>query len=356
MLFKKSLSEVINSFLSTVSKVSNKDNQMGFNIETTIEIVKVYDSYTFYIVREANNENNTNIGLRLKNREKLLLSQHYNVFGYLELEYKNSNFYINLIAQEIQAVNEIKQEPNFNIIDIIKQFPLQRRKFPKKDFLNIALICPKKEDAEATTDIESKFKSGNILDLISINKIRCSVTNAEAVAEAIYSVPKNTDILILTRGGGDKSPIQWLDDRLIAEALQSSSCYKMIGTGHASDRLAIEMLFDHISAVPADIGTKIVDELSEETKNNDIINENAILKQKLSNSGFVSKDLQIQQLKSDLTTVNNQNSKYQSKIIELQTQINSLQNKPKPNFANNQFVWILGIFAIVAIVVLLKVM
>lgn len=356
MLFKKPLSEVINSFLSTVSKVSNKDNQMGFNVETTIEIVNVYDSYTFYRVREANNGNSTIIGLRLKNREKLLLSQHYNVFGYLELEYKNSNIYVNLIAQEIQAVNEIKEEPNPNIMDIIKQFPLQRREFPKKDFLNITLICPKKEDAEATTDIESKFESGNILDLISINKIRCSVTNAESVAEAIYSVPKDTDILILTRGGGDKSPIQWLDDELIAKALQGNSCYKMIGTGHASDRLAIEMLFDHISAVPADIATKIIDELTEKTKNDDITYENITLRQKLSDSGFVSKDLEIQKLKSNLTLANTQNNQHQSKIIELQTQINSLQNKPKPNFTNNQFVWILGIFAIVAIWVLLKVM
>lgn len=311
MLLKKSLTEAVNLFLETLSRVSTSNNQLGFNVETIIEITHEYSS-NFYKGRDADNDKGITVGIRTLN-DKLIVNQKYKVYGFLEL-YQTDRVYVNLIVKNAEPANDEMLSPD--LVESIKKIPLQRRNFPDKTRINVFMICPKEDDAESTIDIESKINSSSVHELISINKNPCSITNVKAIVEAICAVPIDTDVLVLTRGGGDKLPIQILDDVLIVEALRNTSCYKVIGSGHASDRLAIEMMFDHVSSTPTDIANKLINELEKKIKAAELNSDYSLAQHQLS-----EKDSVIKELKLDLITKINENDSKQEKITELEKQV-----------------------------------
>ncbi len=268
MIINKPLTELVNDFLSIMSRASSNEYTLGFIVETTVEIIQEYN-HNFYRATDGILDKKTIIGLKVSSdlNVKLNVNTKYNVLGHLELFISGANIYVNLVAKEIK-LDDGKAIPavGINVVDQIKKLPLSRKKFPPKTHLEIFLICPKQNNSEAVIDIESNLKSYHIEDNVKITKEHCSITNPELVAEAIKNTPKNTDILIIARGGGDKTPIQALDNELIIDALKNVNTYKIMGIGHASDRLAIEMMFDYVSATPRDIVTKIYNELQENNR------------------------------------------------------------------------------------------
>ncbi len=325
MIINKPLTELVNDFLSMMSRVSTKENSLGFIVETRVEVIQEYN-HNFYRVTDVVSEKGVSIGLKVPSElnRKLSLNTKYNVMGHLELFISGSTIYVNLIAKEIQLYDGSSVPVNINILDQIKKLPLSRRKFPPKTDLEVFLICPKQNNSEAVIDIESNIKSYNLIDNVHITKELCSITNPRLVAEAIKKMPKNTDILIIARGGGDKLPIQALDNELIVDALKDINAYKIMGIGHASDRLAIEMMFDYVSATPRDIITKIFNEIQLINRLKKLGLQNYELEKALQKNNQESQDtIEISELEKQITDLKNYNYNLKKK---LDSKINNKEN------------------------------
>lgn len=331
MILKKPLNEIINIFISSITRLSATENPLNLNFETTIKVVKRYND-NFYLVSDATEGISVTVAMKLKKPEKLLENEKYNVRGFLEIGISNksqkitADFYTNLIIEAVEPCSEIIQQSP-DILAVIKNTALPHRDFPNKDSLNISIICPSSSMSESIIDFRNKIENSGFKNL-SIKEINCNITNIESVAKAIKESPTSSDILIITRGGGDKSLIQALDDILIIEAIKPIDCYKMIGIGHASDRLAIEMMFDHVSQTPTEIANKIISELTMQHRIQKITNKNAMLQNKLNNSDIVRKDSEIKKLTEENKELHkllaNSNIKQQSSRT---TDITSKNNK-----------------------------
>lgn len=311
MILKRPLLEAVEIFLSTISKVSDSSSAFGFTVETDV-VVESHSNSSFYRIKDINNMSASAIGLVLGNKitEKLEIGKKYKIFGSLKLTIaKSSGVFVNLVADAIEPLEEVPVQ-SASVLDLIKRYPIQSRKFPDKEILNIFMVCPSKDDAEATVDIESAIRSYRLEGSIILTKKQCQITDAKSVAKAIREAPDSADMLIIARGGGKKFPIQMLDDELIATALNNNSCYKVIGTGHASDRLAIEMLFDYVAAVPRDIVAHISSELKQR-------NELYDLRYKVASSNLAEKESSIGKLKQDNSILQKEANDYKIKYFDL---------------------------------------
>lgn len=274
MSINKPLTEVVNMFLSGVSRVANSDNKFGFNIQTEIKVVRRISS-NFYIVVDLHNEESS-IGARVFNNQDLEVGKTYLVYGYVYLYYKQNSYFdkaekngilINIGIENFNKLPDSNSANDLDVVSTVKQLDLPQMKFPRlyNKPLKIAVICPKGSKlngAHSTNDVQSKIVNSSIRDSFIVNEMPCNIENVEEVVTAINKVSKDTpDIFVLVRGGGNENAIMLLDSPDIAIAIDKVNCFKIIGVGHAKHRLIIEMLFDHISQTPTDVANYILNEV-----------------------------------------------------------------------------------------------
>ena len=264
MYLTKSIPDLIKLFTEAISTVSNAENNLGFNVCIKGTITQI-TSNTFFKVADLEYPDSS-IQVRMNKNSKFLNSgDTCLIHGYMYVyvnKTSNNNMLINVLAESVVLINPpaIAQE---NIMEVIKKLPLPQKAFPSKYKLRLAIICPKNIDSKSIVDFRSKIEASPVKDAFELREVNCSIENISEVVKAIETIDiEQTDIFILLRGGGDYESIQLLDNPQIATAISALNCYKMIGVGHASDRLAIEMLFNDVSQTPTDIANTLVNEVS----------------------------------------------------------------------------------------------
>lgn len=261
MYLTKSIPELVKLFTDGISTVSNTDNNLRFNVCIKGTITQV-TSNTFFKVKDLE-YSDSSIQIKMDRHGNFLKEGDTCIIhGYMYVyAMKTSTMLVNVFAHSIELIDPPTIQPE-NIIEVIKKLPLPQKAFPSRYKLRLAIICPKSVDSKSIVDFRSKIEASPVKDVFESREINCSIEDVNEVVKAIESIDaEQTDICILLRGGGDYESIQLLDNAIIAKAISEINCYKMIGVGHASDRLAIEMLFNNVSQTPTDIANKLISEI-----------------------------------------------------------------------------------------------
>lgn len=279
--------------ISTLKKMFNSaNNNLKTNdwleIPATLKVKVVDESNNNFILSDFNAIDDTWERIYTAKSSDLNLNVGfiYTISGSIKWINGYSNFEIENIEDCREDHDDIKQD----ICQYIKQLPMPQKFFPKLlEKIRISVICPLKITAKSIGDFDNKLLQ-NYNYKFSIKYYNCNTEECTGLLQAINKVSsKNTDIFILLRGGGKSESIQGLDNSLIAEAINKIDCYRIIGVGHYTDRLLIEMLFDHVAQTPTDIANKLIEEISP-SKFTQNVNHNFFFNQKnlaLTISGWI---------------------------------------------------------------------
>lgn len=276
-LYQQSLEHLIHS--------SAKKSIFMFETEVIIELVtpKIYGQLKYCKVTDATIFNKSLwMTVDVKYSDLLIVNAKIKVQGCFSLKQKeNGNISMQIKAHHVESVENIT-EPNPKLIDIIKQVPYNPIKFPLKQKINLCIILPKSNQSQSQLDIFNKLNAPNIQALLNITSIHCDMKNVIDISRAIKSKPLDTDVLAITRGGGDEFDIAIFDNIKLYSELAKCYCHRVLGIGHTNDRLLLEMVSDYTAQTPSDLADYIILQIQH---NNEFINT----KNELDNSNTVNK-------------------------------------------------------------------
>lgn len=276
-LYQQSLEHLIHS--------SAKKSIFMFETEVIIELVtpKIYGQLKYCKVADATILNKSLwMTVDVKYSDLLIVNAKIKVQGCFSLKQKESgNISMQIKAHHIELVGDIT-EPTPKLIDIIKQVPYNPIKFPLKQKINLYIILPKSNQSQSQLDIFNKLNAPHIQALLNITSIHCDMKNVIDISRAIKSKPLDTDVLAITRGGGDEFDIAIFDNIKLYSELAKCYCHRVLGIGHTNDRLLLEMVSDYTAQTPSDLADYIILQIQH---NNEFINT----KNELDNSNTVNK-------------------------------------------------------------------
>lgn len=99
-------------------------------------------------------------------------------------------------------------------------------------------------------------------DEFNFNEIPVSLSNVEALSQAISSCTDH-DIVVIIRGGGSNYTFDIFNDEKILNAFSNLDGYRIVGLGHNLDITLLDFLADHSAITPTVAGIHLKEQFDE---------------------------------------------------------------------------------------------
>lgn len=188
------------------------------------------------------------------------------IIGVLEVSVskKGTGIFINLRPEECKLFSEgsFLESKKDNCIDIVSNcirknefHGFESRSFPFT-VKSISIIISQNPDSSILQDIggEKGFKKSEHPH-IEVNIMKIPITDPEEVAKAI-AASKDSEVLLIARGGGDKASFETFNSAAVLQALNScpSKQYRILALGHACDVPLAYLFADYRAQTPTSAG------------------------------------------------------------------------------------------------------
>ena len=139
------------------------------------------------------------------------------------------------------------------------------------------------------------------------------------------------DLILLIRGGGSKTDLEWFDNYKIAEQIKKSNIPIICGIGHEIDHTIMDIVCDKSLHTPTHVGTYICDLFNIQKNFNHIINNiyHGKMKSLLENVSYIDKSIlqHDKLLKKDLENIYERiKHSYENKINQLENVCKKSEN------------------------------
>ena len=200
---------------------------------------------------------------------------------------------------------------------------------------NIAIISS--ENAAGLKDCLNILQKGNCCNIYFYHSVVQGQDVEVGITENIRIINKSDkiDVILIIRGGGSKSDLEWFDNYNIAKGVKNSRIPIICGIGHEIDLTILDLVADYSCTTPTQVGQFILEKLLRrtlimtkiETLYNNLINQ-FNEKMKICNSYIITGNNIIQSnLKHKLSnTINNYNNKLYSVEYIIYKINNMIQN------------------------------
>jgi len=188
---------------------------------------------------------------------KLRLKVKYDLVGILYINYyKKSGSLTPLLV--VSEVNESDRkeifEGNKNLQQVAREI-FSKDKFDVDAYLRdksrVRLSVITGKNSKAKVDFESQLGWNH--NYYSIYYKPINIESAYEVAKSIEDSQRDSDLIAITRGGGES--LKFLDDEKIFEAIRASKIPVISAVGHFSDEMLINHVTDLSLGTPSALGT-----------------------------------------------------------------------------------------------------
>jgi exodeoxyribonuclease VII large subunit len=158
---------------------------------------------------------------------------------------------------DVERINVLQNATSNNVLERLKQQDLYpKTKKPLPHIINrVAVITS--QNSRALEDFYTYYKKHDMVKLIPVPLEGYSA--AQRIAEAIKRVndQREADVVVLIRGGGERTALDTFDDYLVAEAICRSSIPVMTGIGHQGDETIADKVADFPCSTPTAVGIEL---------------------------------------------------------------------------------------------------
>jgi exodeoxyribonuclease VII large subunit len=149
---------------------------------------------------------------------------------------------IGKIKKQYEKLKKFYKEKGYFDPNKKKQLPRQIRK--------VSIITS--QEGAALQDILYTFKKCKLnLEIKILGVVVQGKNCAKDVSNAIDSIEKDSDVVLITRGGGDMEDLFGFSDSLVIEAIHNCPIYTISAIGHEIDFMLSDFVADHRAPTPS---------------------------------------------------------------------------------------------------------
>lgn len=141
--------------------------------------------------------------------------------------------------------------------ELLKSFRKQTVEFPEKKAYKIGVICPR--SAVAYRDFNRQIFG---LEGVDYFPVTVNIFSKDEIIHAISTT--ESDILVVTRGGGDEGDFSvFNDNEVVSVWAQKTGTYKISALGHSTDSTIFDVFSDYSALTPTDAGVYVRKKIEE---------------------------------------------------------------------------------------------
>lgn len=251
---EKLVTDIHNDFQNLISTKFDQITLKGKISE--INFVE-YNGYNYGKIEDDETSNNIQFKVPTALLPKLRLQVKFDLVGILYVKY-NKKFGSLSPLFVISAIDERNRKEIFegdrNIQQVASKI-FTRAKIDVDYYLNnksrVKLSVITGKNSKAKEDFERQL-NGNY-NYYSIHYKLINIESAYEVAKAIEDSQKDSDLIAITRGGGDS--LKYLEDDIIFKAINLSKIPVISAVGHFSDYMLLNQVADLSLGTPSALGT-----------------------------------------------------------------------------------------------------
>ena len=157
---------------------------------------------------------------------------------------------IQLGDQEEAATSAVTAQGRMTI-DRLRAISMSHVPFPDRDCVSVTLIQSNSAGAQVVNDCMAEV--AQVSSAVAVRHVQINMLDPVAIATAIRNA-NECDILALIRGGGSSQDFEVFDDPRVVVALAEQHVHRVVGLGHTGNRTLLDVIADHSSNTPAQLG------------------------------------------------------------------------------------------------------
>lgn len=249
--------ETIKTILTRLNGlILNDDYFQGIKMECYVKGIKRYEWASYFELYDSSGSISGNIQTN-RMHEDLKENMKISFYGNLKID-KLNKASISLINYTIK---DTKAKDKYSIVyDQLKKDSMigLEKRIIHNNYKNIGLITS--TNAAGLKDILSTLKknmsNGNVIIYSTLVQGSGMVSSIIKRIEQA-NLENRCDVLLLARGGGSKSDLEWFDDYDLAKSLINSKIPTTCGIGHEIDKTIVDLIVDKSFITPTDAANKL---------------------------------------------------------------------------------------------------
>lgn len=252
-------------------------------------------------------------------------------------------------------------QSKLSTLDVLKKHRPKSHIFPNQFDLSVAVIY----SSASKVDVQKDFYNylSEYRDEFNFDEKPVSLSNVDALSQVINSCTAY-DIVVIIRGGGSSEAFDIFNDEKVLKAFSNLNGYRIVGLGHNSDVTLLDYLADHSAITPSDAGIHLKGQFDELFSRNDILEQQKIKIFKLENDlkvkseDVIALSANLKQLadRTDIQTLMNENKSLVELNHELKQQVGNKRKDDETNKRGFVMMFIIAVFAVIAGIVLGRLM
>lgn len=157
---------------------------------------------------------------------------------------------IQLGDQEEAATSDVSAQGRMTL-DRLRAIPVEHVPFPDRDSVSVTLIQSNSAGAQVVNDCMAEIEQ--VSSAVTVRHVQINMLDPVAIATAIRDA-NACDIVAVIRGGGPSQDFEVFDDPRVVVALAGQHVHRVVGLGHSGNRTLLDLMADHSSNTPAQLG------------------------------------------------------------------------------------------------------